>query len=391
MIDKFFNCYFYFSLYQGTVFLRHSNRNYNLRVQANYYYILNVKRTASGPEIKAAYKRLAILYHPDKHQGNTYFEEQFKQVNAAYQILSNPQKRALYDSRLDYLAQQQRAQQQQKAYYGQQRRPASVRERHYYNIPKKRKISRRDIQITVGLILIVVLGALLLNLIMDSVTAKHRFRDAKALMQEKEWSGAHSLLSEAISFEPEFADAYQMRGGINQDIYQNYNDAIMDYTAALEFGEKPVAKTYFQRGICYYLLKDYLKAERDFTLAIKTDKNFRMPYFKRGELRLLELSNWAGATADLSVYLQKPAQTDKNKALLYRGFAFYLQDKYAQAVQDYQAALATDTRNGRLYYLLGKAEMAQEKPTDACNHFMYAYTIGYSPALTDWQELCGRR
>lgn len=359
-------------------------------MQPNYYYILNVKRTASSQEIKAAYKRLAVLYHPDKHQGNAYFEEQFKQVNAAYQVLSNPQKRALYDSRLDYLDQQQRMQQQQRAYYAQQRRPATVRERHYYNIPKKRKVSRRDIQITVGFFLIMILGSLLVKLIMDSVTATQRFRDAEVLILEREWSGAHSLLSDAIEFNSDFTEAFRLRGTINQKIYQNYNDAIADYSAALDNASEPNAQVYYQRGVCYYKVKDYQQAERDFTLAMQTDKNLRMPYFKRGELRLLDLGNWAGAIDDLSIFLRDSANVQTSQALMYRGFAYYLKDQYDQSLRDYQAALLTDSRNGRLYYLLGKTEMARNKKDEACKHFMYAYTIGYSPALQDWHDLCGR-
>lgn len=64
----------------------------------DYYQILQVSSTASTAEIKAAYRRLAKLYHPDKNPGYTA-EETFKQIKEAYETLGNPAKRARYDAR----------------------------------------------------------------------------------------------------------------------------------------------------------------------------------------------------------------------------------------------------------------------------------------------------
>ena len=63
----------------------------------NYYQILNVKSTAEESEIKKAYLKLAQKYHPDKNSGNKLAEKKFKQINRAYQILKNPDKRKKLD------------------------------------------------------------------------------------------------------------------------------------------------------------------------------------------------------------------------------------------------------------------------------------------------------
>lgn len=63
----------------------------------DYYEILGVGREASDEEIKKAYRKLAIKYHPDKNKGNKEAEEKFKEATEAYEILRDPQKRQAYN------------------------------------------------------------------------------------------------------------------------------------------------------------------------------------------------------------------------------------------------------------------------------------------------------
>lgn len=64
----------------------------------NFYDILGVAKTASQDEIKSAYRKLAMKYHPDRNAGNKEAEEKFKEISEAYQVLSDDQKRKQYDT-----------------------------------------------------------------------------------------------------------------------------------------------------------------------------------------------------------------------------------------------------------------------------------------------------
>src|ERR671919_775074 len=68
-----------------------------MAAQANLYDALGVPRNASAEEIKKAYRKLARQHHPDRNPGDKAAETRFKEIQTAYDTLSDPQKRAQYD------------------------------------------------------------------------------------------------------------------------------------------------------------------------------------------------------------------------------------------------------------------------------------------------------
>src|SRR5271169_3531571 len=63
----------------------------------DYYEILEVSKTASKEEIKKAYRKVALKFHPDRNQGDKAAEEKFKEAAEAYEVLSDAEKRKQYD------------------------------------------------------------------------------------------------------------------------------------------------------------------------------------------------------------------------------------------------------------------------------------------------------
>ena len=72
--------------------------------QKNYYTILGVQKEATPEEIKQAYRKLSLKFHPDKNEGDVFFEEMFKNMCEAYEVLSDASQRAIFDFTVEHIS-----------------------------------------------------------------------------------------------------------------------------------------------------------------------------------------------------------------------------------------------------------------------------------------------
>jgi DnaJ-class molecular chaperone len=126
----------------------------------NYYILLGISSTATAHEIKAAYRELAKKYHPDKNQGDKNAEEHFKEIQQAYTVLSNPEKRKKYDLKF-FFGSIQTKQKTKTPYTGNayQYAQQQAQQKHQFNNiksqPKKKtKNESHQILISIGIALI---------------------------------------------------------------------------------------------------------------------------------------------------------------------------------------------------------------------------------------------
>lgn len=364
-------------------------------MEHNLYDILGVSPTASAQEIKLAYKQLALKYHPDRNPGNARAEELFKIVNAAYQTLSNPGKRARYDLRLQYIREQRQAIRQHQPYqnprYRQTREPASVSERYYQNIPRReeRRFVRKDLYITLGFFAFMFVFSLLLKSTMDYITSEDRYKTALTYIEHGKYSSAHSLLTDAIYFRPKNADAYLTRASIEMNVYENYRSAVEDLNQVIALQDRPSAEAFLMRGKCHAKLTNYKQAERDFGIALALDSTLHTAQLDRGEVRLFYLQKYEPAISDFTGFLKHTRKGESwSNALTFRGFGYYKTGDYAASEADYRRVLDADNTNGRVFYLLGRTELEQAQPDSACAHFNEAYRLGYSAALLELRANC---
>ena len=376
----------------------------------NHYQILGVAATASAADIKRAYRRLVVQYHPDKHGGDVRYEEQFKAVAVAYGVLGDPGKRATYDFQLTQatrrLDEERRRQQYRPAsqhVYGvpmpppaplRTRPPAGSRERHYQRIPKQQpRFNGRDWLLTLVFFGGIVLLALAVKVTMDRISARNNYENGLRAYARNDFGAAYSFLEETLHFRPDYAPARRHHGELELLLQHDPRAARADFLAALQTPDlSPDAKS----AIYYYLGRSEAKlaqpeaAEQSFTNALQLDSTRNAARLARGEVRLLDLSKPEQAEADFTAGLAQRQRAGRALPWHYvqlRGLARTALQRYNEARSDYFEVIRANPTDGRTHFLLGKLAAHTGDSTAACEFYRRAVTLGYAYAR-EAQEKC---
>ena len=367
----------------------------------NHYQVLGVAATASAADIKRAYRRLVVQYHPDKHGGDIRYEEQFKAVAVAYGVLADPGKRAHYDFQQTQAArrleEERRRQQQRPAtqhVYGvpmpppaplRTRPPAGSRERHYQRIPRQQpRFNGRDWLLTLLLLLGMAGFFVGVKLTMDHLTANSRYRDALRAYATGNLAAASSLLEETLHFRPDDAAALRRHGELEL-LQRDPAAAAADFRAALQAGlsSRAAAATYYHLGRAEAQLGRPESADFNLSRALALDSSRSTTRLARGEVRLLDLHQPELAEADFNAGLAQRARTGQPPAWHYvqlRGVARTALQRYAEARTDYFEVIRANPTDGRTHFLLGKLAAHTGDSTAACEFYRRAVGLGYAYA-----------
>ena len=254
----------------------------------NHYFTLGLSENASSYEIKGAFKRLAVKYHPDKHMGDRRMEEKFKSVNEAYQILSDPYKKAQFDLQLQY----------QHFASSRASNPSSSAQAYHYQSPKKRygghplygarqvnhkennKATLYAFGMTFAIALAVMIAKGFYDLYLErkyeSFLAERResFYQAQELYDQNHIKNSLVMLADLVPFRIEEADIKQYREEILEDIMFQ--------------GEASYLDNNFQRAIRYYELVEQFSPYRPMVLKARLAQSYRHVDEPEKSLRMLK-------------------------------------------------------------------------------------------------------
>lgn len=246
---------------------------------SNLYDILGIQTTASQADIRAAYKKLAFLYHPDVNPNNPVAEEKFKQINGAYQVLSDESLRSNYD----FMRTQAVYQTYTQTAYANPQPPTQT---GYYSPPNTKKPvtkkQRRILNIaSVVVTIVLVFGLVHFGGFMNRFTGRMHYDNAIEHLSKGEMSKAYRELTDALEFYPDYLEAHLLNYKLSTDKNPVYLFAVSSIDQALK-SYQDNADLYFKRGFAYLKIKRYQKAIVDFRKALEIKPNEGKYWFYLG-------------------------------------------------------------------------------------------------------------
>ncbi|WP_284683374.1 tetratricopeptide repeat protein [Chondrinema litorale] len=351
----------------------------------DYYKVLLIPPTASTTEIKASFKKLALQYHPDRNPNNLQAEEKFKEINEAYQVLSDPDKRATYDFLLRYGFQLQQEQEAQQS----QRRP-----RTYYKgkkvRPEARKVRFLYFYIFAGFTVFIVLGFFFFSF-METQAARTMLSKAKEHYYINHNSFyALKFLEGAVTKDEGLSEAYYLTGKILFNEGQNNIESLYNLDKAIYTAnnlEDSVGNYYLLRGKVNMALHKTDNAVSDFKEAFNLLPDNSELQRKLAELYLYKLQNFDEALMYYDKLLNKaPKDYD---ALVGKGVCLQKKREYQKSLSFLEEAKNEKQSNGEaLYYLGWHALNFKSDSIEACNYWNEAKVKGVRQAEVLIEKYC---
>ncbi len=364
---------------------------------SDYYSILGVSFYASSDEIKAKYKRLAVKYHPDKNPDNPEAEEQFKQINAAYQVLSNPQKKSQYDQLILYIltkkAEEEVVETKQTHPRDRRRRPATP-----YNGPVRKVITpldRKNVRIVYFLSFLSFVGLVLFcgwfYFFMERFTAETWTEKARVAYNKGEYLRALSFLRDAFKKIGDIPETNHLKGAIEMYEFKNYKSGYYFINRSILFAkqqETPIpTEYYFDRAYALYNLEKYDSASLDLSKVLQDSSGHHHAQILLGDIYLHEKKLYKQA-----IELYKAAfasDTFKHLATIGEAIAQYELKEYRKSESLLQLAYLQKPESGLVSYYRALNALKAEKDTiKGCILLEQAYTQGVRDARFQQSVYC---
>lgn len=385
------------------------------------YDILGIHSTASVVEIKAAYKKLAKQYHPDKNPGSEWHEEQFKKINQAYQVLSDEAQRRIYDYRLEYERfqrqqpvtpkpqqsktdpkpgprQQQRSTFQQKRTRPVYQKPPVVRQtwidQFFEKIFKPIK-GLSDKKINMYVVSYYFFGVMLLGSyyeFLDSAKTRELFEQAENYSKNGQYYNAISAYNAIISIDEDNEEAYQKRALLKIKIDWDQKNILEDLNDAIKYSGDPSDSLLYLRAKCFMKLHQYELALADFDQLLIKEQEEELPkidsaYFHKAEINFFQ-KKYILAIPDYTSFIR--SNPGSGEAHTHRAFCYYTKKIYKAAIYDYNFSIQWRPENAESYYYRAFAKFALKDSSNGCKDLHDSFLLGYSDAGIAQNKICGQ-
>lgn len=409
----------------------------------DYYKILGIPQTAGYPQIRTAYKKLALQYHPDRNPDNKAAEEYFKVVNEAHQLLSNPEKKAQYDLILQYYykkySQQYTADNSNRTTRQVYSQPRTVYDRYgkynwqappqYKKAPTYR-VDRNYFKIqmltlaSIALISAIIIGGFRFSEHLEARKAEElRLKNEAILTQAKDLYGngnyklALDMVIDLINKNPievkYYSEKEKMVAGLNNltsELYRRaqYKKAIKNLEVLRDYQTPMRLATWKMIADCNYQLSEFKKAIHALEYILLRDKNNIELLMAIGDIYYTNLGNPAKAIEYYSEakFIFKEFQSasygeafelimpvDQTPETYFSLFIRRAEVNLAlgnteEAITDYNWAIYLRPQRDTTYLLRGNCLKKLNNHQKACSDWKRAFELGNPDSYSLIQTYC---
>ena len=356
----------------------------------NFYQILGLGVRASQAEIKSAYKKLALKYHPDRHQGAVEYEEKFKKILEAYQTLSDPLRKDRYDMSLFYRAVSgkessassspdpvyrnvPRTPRERDADAYQRRQADRQAYRDFKGPPESKRLTPHNIAIA----LLVVSSFVMISYWLGYAMNQH--------MAKKSLSRGDFVA--ALQYDDEYAEAYYVRYQAEALAGSKPSVLLADLNLALRFADREEPEWLMNRGMVLLSMDSLDAAERDFLQARKADAKNDSLCLILAEFYSVRKGNHDKGLAWFEAALK--INPSNYSALKGKAGSLYRLKRFSLAIPVLNDCIVRGGNDRELFFLRGSALLALGKKDDACLDLNQALNMGYDEALPLVESYCG--
>ncbi len=359
---------------------------------ADYYSILGVSFYASQEEIKRSYKRLAVRYHPDKNPGDTQAEEKFKQISAAYQVLSHPEKKEQYDQLILYALTQQFGGESASAPSVARRQRPQPQETFVRMVtPLERRKARQVYVFSVVTIICLMIFCGWFFFFMERFSAESWTRQAYEAYQENDYAKALGFLSDAFKKINDIPETNYLKGIIELYQFENYKVGHRFIDRAIVFSKEqavPIPPQYYlDRAYAGYKLGLYDSTAADLDTVLAYVPHHRHAHLLRADVLLYHEQRYQKAIE----FYQFAAASDTflHAATMGKAIAHHRLGNYEQSERLLEIAKRQEPNDGAVIYYQALNVLKAEKDTlRGCILLEEASGMGIRAATTEQYTYC---
>ncbi len=333
----------------------------------DYYAILGIQSTATNRQIKTAYRKLALKYHPDKNPDNSIAEKKFIEIANAYEILSDAVKRSRYDhgleidldENIDYDPRTRR------------RRPPPG----YYQAYKSEKtvFSRRDYAFATASVFAIIFFAVAFPLyLLQTTSTKYYNKAVSNYLAGKYYSALHNVDLSIQDFSNKNSRACALASVILVHKLKNYNYALTYIDKGLNYNPKDslASEFHYLKGICLTKNKDPQNALLEFKQVKDMNSTYDSSLLKSAGILTYSFSKLDSAEILLDHLIKR--NKDHFMAIYFKGIIYEKRMDHDEAYETFSGLLGKPINQAATYYHLARAEIKLDLLDSACAHLQIA-------------------